>query len=277
MPVIDDLPSPTDGALCAWTLDTSCCPGWAEFTTEQQLRAASWATGILDSLTGHRFAQCPVRLRPCGTRCGWYGGYLTYPVGSPSASGASGAWMTPYVGSGGLWRNCTCAGACTCRATCEAYMPYPVAEIVDIKVDGIVLDPSAYRLDNGRIIVRTDGACFPECQNLDLFDSEVGTWSVTLRPGETLPAIGSLAAGELACEYAKLCSGSADCSLPQQLASMTRNGIEVQVSDPQILLDAGLTGLPNVDLFIRSVNPASLRARPRVFSSDIRTPRQVTL
>lgn len=202
---------------------------------------------------------------------------MTYPVDSPGAAGVGTPWMTPYIGSGGVWRNCGCAGACRCRATCEARMPWPVAAIDEIMVDGLELDSSAYRLDNGNIIVRIDSECFPECQNLDLADTEVGTWSVTLRPGAVLPMIGSIAAGELACEFAKACSGADGCSLPEQLVSMSRNGVEIQVADPQLLLDAGLTGLPNVDLFLRAVNPAKLRQRPRVLSPDIRNPRRVTL
>lgn len=264
-------------AACDWTIDTTCCSGWGDYSAEVQATATAWAMGILDPLTGYQFGQCPVKLRPCGWRCQGGGGYMTYPVDSPGAAGVGTPWMTPYIGSGGVWRNCGCAGACRCRATCEARMPWPVAAIDEIMVDGLELDSSAYRLDNGNIIVRIDSECFPECQNLDLADTEVGTWSVTLRPGAVLPMIGSIAAGELACEFAKACSGADGCSLPEQLVSMSRNGVEIQVADPQLLLDAGLTGLPNVDLFLRAVNPAKLRQRPRVLSPDIRNPRRVTL
>lgn len=269
--------TPVPGAVCAWELDTTCCPAWDSFTPETQATAAAWATEILDALTGRRFAQCPVKLRPCGTRCGWYGGYLTWPVGAPSMAGMGNPWMIPFIDGGGVWRNCTCAGACRCRATCEARLPGPVAEILEVMVDGVVLDPSAYRLDDQSILVRTDGPCFPECQNMDLADTEEGTWSVTLRLGEPLPAAGAIAAGRLACEFAKSCAGDADCALPEQLISLSRNGVQVQVADPQQLLDAGLTGIQEVDLFIRAFNPYKLRSRPRVLSPDIRDPRQVAL
>lgn len=276
MPVIDSAEQ-LPGAVCAWTIDTSCCPDWDTYTPAAQETAAAWATEILDAATGHQFAQCPVKLRPCGTRCGWYGGYLAWPVNSPASQGAGFPWMIPFVGAGGVWRNCTCAGMCRCRATCEARMPYPVAEIIEILVDGIVLDPSAYRLDDGNIIVRTDGECFPECQDMDLADTEVGTWSVKLRPGAPLPRSGAIAAGKLACEFAKLCAGDADCALPEQLISLSRNGVQVQVADPQLILDSGLTGIQEVDLFIRTFNPGQLKARPRVYSPDVRNPRTVTL
>ena len=54
--------------------------------------------------------------------------------------------MQPYI-SAGVWRNCGCAGPCSCRARCEAYLPGPIAEIIEVKVDGLVLDPAAYRVE----------------------------------------------------------------------------------------------------------------------------------
>lgn len=259
-------------AACDWTLDTSCCADWDTFTPEVQATATAWATGILDALTGRQFGQCPVVVRPCGKRCGWYGGYLTFPVDSAQASGLGAPWMVPYIGSGGVWRNCGCGGSCTCRARCEAYLPGPIASIVEVKVDGAVLDPAAYRLDGtpyGPALVRTDGECWPECQDMNLPDSAEGTWSVQYVPGQALPAIGSIAAGELACEFARGCAGVGDCQLPSQLVSLSRNGVEVQVADPNTLLDNGLTGLPNVDLFIRAVNPDRLSRPARVLSPDL--------
>lgn len=260
-------------ATCPWTIDVTCHETeWNALDPGIQSTATDWATGILDGLTGRQFAQCPVVLRPCGSRCGWSGGYLTFPV---TGAGPGSAWMTPYVGTGGVWRNCSCATACTCRATCEAYLPGPVAEIVEVRTDGVVLDPAAYRLDAtawGPALVRTDGSCWPECQDMSRADTEPGTWSVQYRPGQPLPPAGAIAAGELAMEFARGCAGSSSCTLPQQLVAMSRNGVDVQVVDPTTVLENGLTGIANVDTWIRSVNPARLPSRPRVLSPDL--PRQ---
>jgi hypothetical protein len=98
-----------------------------------------------------------------------------------------------------------------------------------------------------------------------------------VRPGAALPASAAIAAGKLACEFAKACSGGEGCALPEQLISLSRNGVEVQVADPQMLLDAGLTGVMEADLFIRAYNPGRLRSRPQVLSPDVRNPRQVQL
>ncbi|MYZ38432.1 MULTISPECIES: hypothetical protein [unclassified Streptomyces] len=260
---------------CDWTLDTSCCPGWADYSPAVQAAATAWAMGILDSLTGHQFGQCPVTVRPCGPKCQGYGGYMTWPVGWPGASGSGMPWMLPYIDGAGAWRNCLCGkGGCSCRARCEVPIPGP-ATVTEVRVDGIVLDPSAYRLDNGHLLVRTDGECWPDCQDMNVGITEAGSFAVTLSPGLPLPPAGAIAAGELACEFAKACSGDASCALPQQLQSLSRQGINVQVVDPQAITGDGLTGIANVDLWIRSVNPTSKRQRSRVHSPDVTPVRYV--
>jgi len=263
-------------AACDWTLNTSCCAEWEDLAPAVQTTATAWATEILDALTGRRFSQCPVTVRPCGPRCSGFGGYMTYPVSSPAAIGAPGFWMAPFIDGSGTWRNCACPGSCTCEASCQVYLPTPVAEITEVMVDGVVLAPEAYRLDNGRILVRIDGEdCWPQCQDMDLANDAVGAFAVTYSPGELLPAAGEIAAGELACEFAKACAGSGECQLPGQLASLSRSGVEVQMVDPVTFLEDGLTGLANVDLWIRSVNPSRLAQRARVYSGDVRKPRFV--
>lgn len=279
MPVINPAPfgpndpTPAPGP-CDWPIDTSCCPEWSSFDPAVQVNAAAWATEILDALTGRQFSQCSVNYRPCGPRCGQTFGYLTWPVGSPQSAGGGVPWMTPYVDSG-VWRNCTCGGGCTCRASCEVPFPSSVAHVVSVAVDGVFLDPSAFRLDSYRgipTLVRTDGECWPQCQDMDTDIGDAGSFVITYKPGRTLPVAGRLAAGELACDFAKACVGQ-DCSLPQQLASLSRNGVEVQVVDPSALLEDGLTGLANVDRWVRAVNPTRRPQRSRVYSPDISGPR----
>lgn len=266
-------------AACGWTLDTSCCTGWDAYSEETRQTATDWATGILDGLTGRQFDQCPVVVRPCGKRCGWYGGYLTYPVDSAQASGLGAPWMVPYIGAGGVWRNCMCGGSCTCKARCEAHLQGAISRIIEVKVDGVVIDPAAYRLDyaRGPVLVRTDGECWPECQDMNLSDDEPGTFSIQYAPGAPLPRIGQIAAGELACQFAKACAGDADCALPGQLQSLSRNGVQVEIVDPNLLLDNGLTGFPNVDLFIKTVNPRRLQRGPRVLTPDLPDLRRTSL
>jgi len=151
------------------------------------------------------------------------------------------------------------------------YLPGPVLSVTSVTIDGIVLADTSYRVDNREILVRTDGECFPECQNMNLNGPAEGTFEVTYSRGKAVPLAGQIAAGLLACEFAKACAGQ-DCGLPANLSSLARQGVEVTMIDPTDVLDAGLTGVPNVDLWIRSVNPARLAQRPRVFSPDVHYP-----
>lgn len=281
MPVINPLGPDADGSTgipCDWVIDTACCPTWDDFTTEVQDVATTLATTLLDRLTGYRFNQCPITVRPCGKRCEGFSGYMSWPVGQPVSGGAAGPWMIPFVDNG-LWRNCGCAGTCTCRATCEMPIGAPAYAVDRVTIDGAILSPGAYRLDRterGLTLVRTDGECWPECQDMDANINEAGSFTVTYRPGQPLPADGSVIAGMLACQMAKACAGGGDCVLPQQLQSLSRNQIDVQVLDPSTLPESILTGIAEVDRWIRSVNPANLRARPRVLSPDIR-PNRISL
>lgn len=279
MPVINPaVPAqvvPSEEGPCNWALDLSCCPDWSTFDPAVQSAATAWATYLLWALTGRQYGPCSRSVRPCGKRCEGFGGYMTWPVDQPVSGGAAGPWMVPFVDNG-VWRNCGCAGTCTCRATCEVVLEGPVAVVDAVLIDGVVLDPSAYRLDNGNILVRTDGECWPECQDMNVGPDEVGAFTVTYQKGVPVPRAGQIAAGKLACQFAKACGGG-DCVLPQELQSLSRNQIEVQVIDPSALPESVLTGIADVDRWVRAVNPANLGARPYVRSSDIRRHRTTTL
>lgn len=274
MPVINFIDPtavfPTEEGPCSWAVETGCCDQWETFDPATQQLAIAWSTYILWALSGRRYGPCSVILRPCNPKCGQYGGYMTFPVGQPGSSGSGQPWMIPYVDNG-IWRNCGCTGGCSCRAACEITLPGPVAAVNNVMIDGVELDPAAYRLDSYRgrdVLVRIDGECWPDCQDMALDNDAVGAFAVTYSRGIAVPRAGQIAAGELACEFAKACAGAA-CTLPQNLASLSRNGVEVTVMDPETLLDQGLTGIANVDLWIRAVNPGRLAAPPRVFSSDV--------
>lgn len=265
-------------APCDWEINTACCPDWATYEAEVQDAAELLATSLLDRLTGYRYNQCPVTVRPCGKPCQGNGGYMTWPVGAPGSSGSGAPWMIPFVDNG-VWRNCGCTGGCTCRASCELVIGAPVASVTEVTIDGVELDSSAYRLDHterGAVLVRLDGECFPECQDMDVAVTEVGSFTVTYIPGELLPADGAIYAGMLACQFAKACIGAGDCALPAQLQSLTRDGVSLEMVDPSTIPEAILTGIAEVDRWVRSVNPSNLRQRIRIFSGDVRPHRVIS-
>lgn len=268
MPVVEPLAAAAaePPGPCVWPIDVTCDDAWAGYSQAVRDRATALAVFVLDALTGKQFAQCPVTVRPCGPSCGLYDGYQTFPAGAPSG-GVPNPWMSPYI-AGGIWRNCACAGGCDCAPACKIDLGMPVAAVTEVKVNGLVLDPSAYQLV-GQWLARTDGGpCWPSCQDPSAPDTEDGTFSVTYQPGRPLPLAGQIAAGALASEFAKACAGSA-CGLPAQIAALSRQGVDVEFVDPQTVLTDGRTGIREVDLFIGAVNPYNRRSRARVMTPDL--------
>lgn len=271
MPGINPLDAPAvvpsgSSAPCGWTIDTTCIPGWDTATADQRDRATSWSTYILWALTGRRFGACEVTVRPCGQGCKFYGGWMTYPV---TADGIGTVWA-PFI-QDGVWFNCGCRGGCRCKPRCSVWLPGPVAGIVSVTVDGVLIDPSMYRVDNRSHLVGVNGQCWPDCQNLDLDSPDEGTFEVTYLRGTPLPVAGQIAAGKLAGQFIAACQ-AADCELPQNVQSIVRQGVSIEMIDPTDVLTNGLTGIAEVDLFIRAVNPRGLQRRPRVFSNDLPMP-----
>lgn len=272
MPVINLEPGgpPSEGP-CNWPTITTCCPDWESYPSDVRVNATTWATSILWALTGRRFGECQYTIRPCGSACR-HGGWMTWPV---QFDGDGGYGVLNPVNLGGVWYNCVCPGPCSCKARCEIRLPDPVSSIVSVFVDGLEISPTAYRVDNQSLLVRTDGECWPKCQNLNLSDpTDAGTFFVTYNQGVPVPTALQLAAGILACSFAKDCI--AGCGLPGNLSTLSRQGVEVTMIDPTTALGKGLTGIPQVDQAIIAYNPGRLSSRPRVRSLDVPRPR-VTL
>lgn len=249
-------------------VDLACsAEEWAEFSQEVQDRAMAYAGITLRALSGYRLAGCPTTVRPCRSLCGefynWFwqdGAY--YPV-----IGFSGEWVNVLCGCG--------IGDCGCGVICEIALPGPIAEITEVKIDGEVVNPVNYRVDNYRTLVWTGGGTceWPICQDMSKPDTEEGTFSVTYSRGIKIDGIGAYAAGVLAYEYAKGCSGM-ECRLPIGTTAVSRQGVSFDVQPPNFA--NGLTGIPEVDNYIFTVNPNHLVQPSRVLNVDRRGPRQTT-
>ncbi|MGV2384967.1 MAG UNVERIFIED_CONTAM: hypothetical protein LOD86_06825, partial [Thermobifida fusca] len=208
--------------------------------------AVASATETLWALSGRRFGLCEVTLRPCRRDC--YDGRFYDDFGPPWTGARS--YPQPAL-IGGQWFNLTCGSCsdCACGTVSEALLPAPVHSIVEVKVDGTPLVTGAYRVDNNRLLVRTDGGRWPRCNDLTRADSEAGTWSVTARFGEVPPEGAALAMGELACEIAKAADGQ-DCRLPAGVQQLVRQGVTISYPDVGELFAKGRTGLYLVDMFV---------------------------
>src|SRR5207247_1889627 len=129
--------------------------------------------------------------------------------------------------------------ACRCRPLSQIKLAgYPVREVSEVKIDGDVVDPSGYRLDGWRYLVRLDDPGpplvhrrWPRCQNLALADDQPGTFSVSYSFGLDPPLIAVQAAAELACQLLKACasgSGAGSSVLPVGVARVSRQGITLE-------------------------------------------------
>lgn len=261
-------------APCDWPIDLTCCPAWDTATADMKALATGLATELLWRLSGRRFGLCEAKIRPCRKGC----------VGDVrGGSWEGGRWGAPWIPytQGGQWYNSTCGTCttdCSCSELCEIALPGPVADVVSVKLNGVALPATAYAVHDHRTLVRIGAECWPYCQDLTADPDDItGTaFEVTYRQGVPVPLGGQYAAGVYACEVLKSCTGTAGCRLPKRVQSVTREGVQLQFIDPLDYLDRGLTGIPEVDGWIRSVNPDALRQASRVWSVDRLPPRTVT-
>lgn len=265
-------------APCDWPLaipdeTKGCLPCEAlyELNDEQQMMVTEMAVELLWNWTHRKYGTCEVEVRPCRVDCTPYSSTFW---GNRTAYGLPqiGGWAPALLG--GEWYNIRCGVCpqprCTCDDTANSIiLPGPVAEIVEIIVDGEILPVDSWLLRDG-ILYRVDGGVWPECndQSADPLDPTTGAWTVTYLKGYPVPAGGRLAAYNLACELAKDLLGRDDCQLPQRLQSVTREGVSMAILDGFEGLDDGKTGIWGIDAWIASVT-APRPVMPRVYSPDI--------
>lgn len=275
-------PSPPDIAVYG------PCQSWisggevADFDTTLGIGSDTWrlddvafvASQLLFELSGRQFqGNCQRTVRPCRNTCGCWGQDTALGLGT---------WYwaaSTWPGGGFGWTN---ESGDTCGCGNESYIRlagYPVRQILQVKIDGDVLDPATYRLDERRNLIRladlTNPAVpidrfWPACQDLSLPDTEPGTYSVTYLWGAETPTLGKLAAAQLAAELWKAQPGNqGECRLPSRVTRIVRQGIEMtKIVSTADLLREGMTGLQMVDAFLAQVNPQKARMRSVAWSPD---------
>ncbi len=87
--------------------------------------------------------------------------------------------------------------------------------------------------------------------------------------GSQPPVAGRMAARTLAQELCMAWDGDANCSLPDRVTSIARQGVTYTVMDPETIIQNGHTGLTIVDMFLSTVNPARAFRKAKVFSPDL--------
>lgn len=214
-----------------------CEPG--DIRPEMLADAISVATSILYAKTGRQFpGPCPDVWRPNGC-CG-----------------------------------CNVPSRCVCRWYPSLLLrSQPVAAVSEVKIDGAVLDPSAWRLGDANdpavagTLRRVDGESWPCCQDIALEPTETGTWQITYTWGASPPAGADLMTEILVCELVKGWTGG-KCRLGRGFTSITRENLSASKSDPSFLAASGLLGIPEVDEWVAAVNPGGVDRPPKVLNPD---------
>jgi hypothetical protein len=246
---------------CNLVADMNACYGpdgttsWETLSDTQKEVVAAQAIATLNLLTAGVVANCPILLRPCSPGC------RTENVFYDTA------WR-PHINPDGVWVNgCGCYGDCGCTYVKSLDLGRAYAEVLGVSIDGVVLPETDYELVGYRYL-RPAGnqTTWPVRQDLDAPITESDTFAVYARPGYMLGQFGEAALGRLICEYSKGMCGE-KCALPNNVTQIVRNGVSMTLSSG--LFPDGLTGIREVDVFIKSVNPYALTTVPKVVTPDI--------
>lgn len=241
------------------------CQLWAQpadlgngpWTTDEMVAALVIASDTLYAFSGRQFpGLCTDVVRPCGGHAGYDAPPAT--IAGFARTGYQGAW---------LGCRCGCEGYSRVRLGAE-----PVVSITEVLVDGEVVDPGLYQVDERRYLAAVPDVstnvftAWPCSQDIDLPSTEPGTFEVTYVFGRPIPAGAKAAAVALATQILK--AGDNDCQLPANTAQLIRQQTNITLMDPQVLFDKGSVGIRAVDRWIASVNPHHTNEPGRVLSPD---------
>ena len=238
-----------------WPVDLDLLPDVEGGKERARLQdAVDTAVMVLWRLTGAQFGLQRVLARPCPRVQDTHNMYT---------SGAGGAVPVLYAGK---WYNQPCPGGnCQEDGMGSVYLPGPVHSIEKVVVEGDTIDPSSWAHE-GNYLKRTGGHTWPG-QVLSRPLGEPGTWWVVYLRGRNAPPGAGARVAALATEFYKSINGEA-CRLPKQWTQVQRQGVSIQKLSPQELLEAGGTGLPEVDTWVNAINPHGLVKKATVASVD---------
>jgi hypothetical protein len=252
---------------CTWPISyvgCATCTPFVGMAPADQTAFEEMATSFLWRWTLRQFGVCSTVIRPCRNDCtSWstFWGKGPYPWGS-----AAGSWPVLVAGKWYNVRDCTCGSSCSCKVPNSVRLPGPVSAVTQVMIDGAVVSPSAYRVDDD-LLIRTDGQDWPRRQDLSLPETEAGTWQISYDRGLAVPTGGQIAAGRLACELAKAACQDGSCQLPQRLQTITRQGVTMAMLDNFTGIDKGYTGIWLIDSWVTSITQPPRGGR--VFSVDV--------
>jgi hypothetical protein len=233
---------------CEWPVSYAAC---GDVTLPDDIETfEDMATEMLWRWTGRKFGECPVTFRPCRQGC------------QPSMNSRP---PLPFYGSSGSWPvglfACgSCRGdGCGCTSGSVLRLDKRATSIDEIIIDGAVLDPATYRLDDGWLLRRQDGGAWPYCQDLSLPAGEIGTWTISATYGEPVPMGGQIAAGKFALELQKAACGATGCELPKRWQTISRQGVTIAAQiDTFEDIEKGRTGIWLIDAWVASITKSNI-------------------
>lgn len=243
-------PSDIDESLDLDLIDPSDVASLKDY--EAALAACEFASQMLWSLSGRKYHTGTVTTERYVVDRVWISPYLLTPTQGLSVYDRD--WgvfvVDPYD-----WNN---------RKIRLDGTPIRAIGSVTSLADGSILDPSEYTVIN-RTFLQLNS---PYSRGID----------VSYTYGQRPPKTGEMAALAMATQFFYAWSGREDeCSLPDRVTAVTRQGVSWVLLDNQDFLDDLKTGIYMVDLFLKSVNPDKARVKAKVFSVDLPRGRRRTL
>lgn len=264
-----DAQVPTTGPCSSWTdydevvMRGALPSGVPEEAVVQAIEAAS---DVLYQLGGRRWpGVCDATVQI----------YELFPWVLPLPEGGQVGWRDPaYWGSGSYWAPYGMAAGFFWREQGKILtLPGPILDIRAIRLSGVLLDPSAYRIVDWSEVVRTDGGVWPM---RGFISDVVPAIEIDYSFGQAPPQVGRMAAASLARELVLAFVGDDTCRLDRRVKAIIREGITEQMGLglPGISesLRDGNTGIPEVDLFVHTHNPSHLKRSARLLGMGRRYP-----
>jgi hypothetical protein len=216
-----------------------------------------YAAACMNALTLHRVGGDPVTIMPRSRAL--HHGYWSWDALLP------GEYPLGSFHPGTLYPSAADLVAGSWFATEALELPGPVGQISAVTIDGEPLGAGAYRVENGRWLVRLDGGSWP-CGS--------DGFTVTYFNSHPVGVMGAHAAGIMAAEWLKLITGAkGGCRLPPSITSMSRQGIQYTIE--RGMFPDGVTGIPEIDAYLMLWNPYGLKTAPKVYSPDRPASRQI--
>lgn len=245
---------------CSWPLREDLLPD-VDSSDEAELSklqaCADAAVHILWALTARRFGCRDVTARPKPYQPDWLDSF-----GNASLPG-----VVPTLYDGRWYNLCRSVDPVDGEGPGVVTLPGPVAEVKQVIVDGVELPPERWRRE-GNALYRLDGADWPQ-QDMTKSIREPGTWAVLYSVGEPPPAGADLAVATLTTELWNALTPGSKCRLPRGWSTVTKGGVTITRPDPAQVVSARLTGLPEVDQWVKQTNPNGLMRATKVLSPDL--------